>query len=87
MPSVTPRQNRTAAQAAPCRRAPTKLAPSRNFVDNVSGFCVGNGVAAGAVIIDAIVWSAGRDLDALASLLEEHAPEEATPARQVGTAG
>jgi len=48
---------------------------------------IGNGVAAGAVIIDAIVWSAGRDLDALASLLEEHAPEEATPARQVGTAG
>ncbi len=48
---------------------------------------IGHSVAADAVIIDAIVSAAGRDLDALAALLEERAPAGATPARQVGTAG
>ncbi len=39
---------------------------------------MGNGVPADAVIIDAIVSAAGRDLDALAALLEGRTPTEVT---------
>lgn len=48
---------------------------------------IGNGVDASAVIAEAIVWSAGRDLDALAVLLEEHTPAEGTPSGRAGTGG
>ncbi len=48
---------------------------------------VGKGVDASAVIAEAIVSSAGRDLDALAALLEERPPAEATPWGRAGVAG